>query len=246
MIRRRSSGITRLEVAVVVVAIGILAAVLVPTIRCAYGPCGPRLTAINTLQQFAKGTSSYASNNHDYMPMPAKDQGTVTPGFGATGEDQVWYNALAPHMDMMAIAEMTNKSRQAAYYTTSSPFFLEKAKYDKRDKGRPQFAFGMNANLGDWTQPTEPRIRQAAITHPSQTVLLAEGGLKGEELPSEYVKKGYPASPLYSGKSAVEAKDFIVRYSKFGVIAFADNHVESKRMDVIVDKNMNPRPGEIG
>lgn len=242
---RRRSAFTLVELLVVIAIIAILIGVLVPVVTNAMAN-GRRTTAINAVQQFAKGTSSYASNNNDYMPLPAKDQGAVTPGFGATGEDQVWYNGLAPHMDMKGVVDMTSKSLQAGFYTSSSPFFLNGANYDKNAKGRPQFAFGMNVNFANWNSKGDKRARQSSVAFPSKTVLFAEGGMNGEKTPSYYVGLGYPKAPSYSGKCAVEAKDFIVRYVKFGVLAFADNHVESKQMDVIVDKSMNQKLGDLG
>lgn len=245
MIRRRSSGITRLEVAVIIGMIAMVAAILVPSARNAIHN-GRRTESINTLQRFAKGSSAHAAALNGLLPLPSRTPAALKPAFAAAGENQVWYNSLAPHLGIAGIAMLNSRPLHESFYRETSPFFLRGATYDRLDKGRPQFAFGMNANLVDWTHPTEWRIRQAAVTHPSQTVLFAEGGLKGEKLPSEYVKIGYPASPPYAGTCAVEAKDFIARHSKFGVMAFADNHVESKMMDAIVDRNMNQVQGEIG
>lgn len=234
----RRVGFTLVELLVVIAVIAILAAVSIPAVLGAFENARGT-TATNKMAEVAKGSASYAAANREYLPLPAKDQGSVNPAFGtATGEEDVWYNGLAQHLSIRPLSDLksSNGADVSGFYSSSSVYFLPGARYKKAtlESGPPQFAFGMNVNLANWTNGGEKRIKGTIVSVPGKTVLFAEGGIPGERTPSSLVKDGYTPAPSYRAPCAVEPKDYVARYKSFGVIAFGDNHVERVSLDKIV------------
>ena len=239
----RRAGFTLVELLVVIAVIAILAAVSIPAVLGAL-ESARGTTATNKLAEVAKGCASYSAGNREYLPLPARDQGSVNPSFGtATGEEDVWYNGLAQYLSIRPLSDLKsgNAADVSGFYSSSSVYFLPGARYKKATlkTGPPQFAFGMNVNLANWTNPGEKRIKGTTVAVPGKTVLLAEGGIPGERTPSSLVKDGYTPSPSYRAPCAVEAKDYVARYKAFGIIAFGDNHVERVSLDKIVNSGFS-------
>jgi prepilin-type N-terminal cleavage/methylation domain-containing protein len=242
---RRCHAFTLIELLVVIAVIAVLAAVLLPVIQDAL-ISGQSTTAINKLGEFSKGVSSYGASNNDYMPLPAGASGAYNPGFGQAGEDLAWYNDLAAFLSTKPLAEMTSGPQKQAFFKSSSLFYLPAAKYTA-NKSKPQFCFGMNAELANWSNPgKEKRVKVTSLPYPSKTVMFAEGGIAGEQTSPAYVKLGYTKKPAYGAFCAVAAKDFVARYKKIGLIAFGDNSVRRTELDDVVNTGFSQKIGEVG
>jgi prepilin-type N-terminal cleavage/methylation domain-containing protein len=239
------SGFTLVELLVVIAVIAILAAVALPAITDSLIQ-SKGATAVNKLGEMAKATLAYSTANKDRMPLPAKEKGSLNPAFGDNSDDQadVWYNALASQLSVDPLSNLTSGAGKDGFYRTSSVFYLPGARYRKADlTSAPQFAFGMNLNLADWTRTGDRRLRSTGVAFPAKTVLFAEGGIAGERSPKSLVQdKGYTSSPSYRGPCAVEPQDYVARYKLNGVIAFGDNHVERIALDSVVTNDFSPLP----
>ena len=156
-------GFTLIELLVVIAIIGVLAALLLPSLAAAKAKS--RATqCVSNLHQWGLAFRMYADDNGDFLPR--RGQGVQV--LAEIGRPEDWFNALPPYFGLPAFEQMvSNNLRPTAQ--SKSVFICPAAK----DPGGAYFLpYGMNMNLCPWNLQTATKFGE--VTQPSSVVAMGE------------------------------------------------------------------------
>lgn len=183
----RSAAFTLIELLVVLAIVGILAAILLPTLVSAKERTRSTL-CIGNLRQWGLAFGMYAGDNNDFIPR--RGQG-VQELFNIDRPDD-WFNALPPYLgspSLQLLAATGNPPAAGA----PSPFICPTS----RDPGKRYFLpYAMNMNLSPRNLPRAARLSE--IVHPDSVVAMADApGPYASTFPST---RPYSPTPRHSGR----------------------------------------------
>jgi len=177
--RMRKRGFTLVELLVVIAAISVLAAMLLPAVAKAREKARSA-QCVDNLRQWALAYRMYGDDNEDFLPR--RGQGVQV--LAQIDRPSDWFNALPVYLGLPSFQRMiTNNIKPAAH--DQSVFICPTA----NDPGGTYFLpYGMNMNLSPWNLPQPTKFSE--VIQPSCVVAMADA-------PGPYAST-YPSTQPYS------------------------------------------------
>jgi prepilin-type N-terminal cleavage/methylation domain-containing protein/prepilin-type processing-associated H-X9-DG protein len=236
----RSKGFTLIELLTVIAIIGILAAIIIPTVGAVRSKARSARCTGN-LRQMALGCVLFAQNNHDRMPY--RNQNDDPNGKGKVN----WYIAVAPYMG--ASDKITNLTTAIDYKDSGLPYMCPGVTLPVPDPKATNY--GVHAWLFPNTGATPLPPNVSRIPRPSQVVMFGDTPqfADGSSNYTIWAVSGTgpwdefrdPATPVdISGDvDGTGAGNGVLRY-RHGTstnVAFLDAHVASKGKGTLTNGN---------
>jgi len=229
---RAASGLTLIEVLVVMAVLGILAGLLLPSLAQAKGKVR-RLDCFNRLKQWNVAFRSFADDSDGwiarecYEPLGevtinnwSQGKGRLQPD-GTTDSQDVWYNALPTHLNQTPTISFAAPPDRRGFFDTRHLIHCPSARFPSHvfrpTYQFPLFSLAMNSQL----IRSGPTIQFSALEQrdPARTVTFLDNLLEGEV-------KVHPAQEsTHLGQPGAYANRFGARHQQGGNLAFADGHV---------------------
>jgi prepilin-type N-terminal cleavage/methylation domain-containing protein/prepilin-type processing-associated H-X9-DG protein len=218
---------TLIELLVVIAVIAVLAALLSPALSKTRSKART-IDCLNGMKQWCLACVLYKDDNEGWIPREGYEaNGSVVWNTWAEvrAAKDAWYNALAPYMSCQPASAFAYPDLRKDFYSRDSKFHCPSAKFPKNAKDPfnqiPFFSRAMNSQLISPLTITYPRcsIRFDRITKPSQTVLILDNRLEGEE------KMDGQEDSFLGQPSAYACRFAARRHMKGGNLGFADGHV---------------------
>lgn len=208
--KNSSAAFTLVELLVVVSIIGLLAGLAIPTISGGLNKAR-QAEAMNQLKQLSTLTLAYSTENNGAFPDEGGDGVQSFSAIAAATNSTAWYNVLPPMAGLLSASNY--RSNPKGFYEKGSLFYSKGAKYPANKTASAYFAFGINSQLNG--------LRLVGLISPSRTALYGDARLPDER---NLLPTGGKMDSL--GQPKVRDSRFVARYSKSGVVAFCDGHVE--------------------
>jgi prepilin-type processing-associated H-X9-DG protein/prepilin-type N-terminal cleavage/methylation domain-containing protein len=229
---RAASGLTLIEVLVVVAVLAILAGLLLPSLAQAKGKVR-RLDCFNRLKQWNVAFRSFADDSDGWIARECYEplgevtinnwsqvKGRLQPD-GTTDSQDVWYNALPAHLNQMPTIGFAAPPDRRSFFDTSHLIHCPSARFPghafRPTYQFPLFSLAMNSQL----IRSGPTIQFSVLEQrdPARTVTFLDNLLEGEA-------KVHPAQEsTHLGQPGAYANRFGARHQQGGNLAFADGHV---------------------
>jgi prepilin-type N-terminal cleavage/methylation domain-containing protein len=175
----RKRGFTLVELLVVIAAISILAAMLLPAVAKAREKARSA-QCVDNLRQWALAYRMYADDNEDFLPR--RGQGVQV--LAQINRPEDWFNALPVYLGLVSFQQMVaNNVKPAAH--DQSVFICPTA---DNPGGTYFLPYGMNMNLSPWNLPLATKFNE--VIQPACVVAMADA-------PGPYAST-YPSTQPYS------------------------------------------------
>jgi len=186
MRKSHQRGFTLVELLVVIAIIGILAALLVPTLSAAKNKAR-RTTCLNNLRQLNLGIRMYADDSHDASPSPGLNSPTndilnLYSGYKALIKNYVGANGVSSTADKL-FACPADTFYPDLFVAGGNWQLVQKSLHDEPFLDYTSYVFNGGNNLTQTnkdktltiSRPGLTGVKLSAVKHPSRTALLSEG-----------------------------------------------------------------------
>ncbi|MGE9291034.1 MAG: type II secretion system protein [Puniceicoccales bacterium] len=234
----RPKGFTLIELLTVIAILGILAAVIIPSVYHVRTHAARTASASN-LRQWSGALLLYLSENNHKIPYEGSYDQPSWSQVRASSETNAWFNVLPPLADSKPLKDLTSTEDRAVMIRGGSIFSSPGVDYDEREnRRRPFFSYMMNSQLysdeGEAVSNSGTNlIRVTLLPNPSRTIFITETRVSLDD-----------GSPNEDEDRVARAKgrnnSISFRYNDQTNVAFLDGHVATVDSETLYNSGRDP------